>query len=481
MTTGRRRDEGGYTLALTALLILPLMAIAALGVDVGVWYLQGQRNQRAADAAALAGVVLLPDEVAAEAAAIEATRLNGLDPGVDSTVTATAVGSGQLKVSVSTKSLLSFSNLFIDEFAVTRSAIAEYKPPVAMGSPQNQLGDPALWLAVSGRCSVRENGDLRLARHMNGYPGGAYPPGNCTGTTNPDYDANGYLFAVEVPPTASGAIHIEAYDATLSGSSTPDLFFAPNAQFNTVFTLFDNGGTPFDLAGQPVLSSTTVGTSNSWYEGQWRTVGRIDVPSPGTYYLRVHTTGGGAQSHGSNGFALRARTGSSFTSCSTLSDPNCIQVAAVTGLPLYASLSGGSSTFYLAEIDGTEAGKQLQIELFDVGEGADSIEVLDPNGDPVTFDWSIDCGSGGMPIRGCSGSGTALDVSGSDTKVSGNTLGDSRFNDRVVTIQVDLPTDYATRYAGRWWQIRYTFGAADITDRTTWSIQVLGDPVRLAG
>ena len=53
-TPGKRTDERGYALALTALLLIPLLSFAAIGVDIGVWYLQAQRNQRVADAAALA-------------------------------------------------------------------------------------------------------------------------------------------------------------------------------------------------------------------------------------------------------------------------------------------------------------------------------------------------------------------------------------------------------------------------------------------
>ncbi|MEZ5225427.1 MAG: hypothetical protein R2710_01815 [Acidimicrobiales bacterium] len=48
---------------------MPLLAIAAIGVDLGVWYLQAQQNQRIADASSLAAVVWLPDEDAARAVA----------------------------------------------------------------------------------------------------------------------------------------------------------------------------------------------------------------------------------------------------------------------------------------------------------------------------------------------------------------------------------------------------------------------------
>ncbi len=472
--------EGGYALIMTALLMIPLLAFAAIGVDVGVWYLQAQKNQRVADSAALAGVVWLPNEAKARQVAFEAIEKNGLRPGVDATVSVDRLATGSLRVSVSNKSELSFSRILLDEFAITRASVAEYNPPVAVGSPSNQLGDPSVWLAVSGYCSVRENGDLRSARWLAAYPGGAYPPRACTGSNNPTYDGDGYLFAIDVPVHPGGPIDIEVYDAAYNPSSVPDLEFRPPSRFDTKYQLYAPGGSPFDLTSHPITQQVTVSSGDANYFETWRPVLRINDPQPGVHYVRVAATGGGLDSFGSNGFALRASTNGSYRTCSSITDATCVKVSAVGDLPLYAALSNGSSTFYLAEIEPSNAGKKLIINLFDVGEGADQIEVLDPNGNPAQFTWETDCTVGNALGRGCSGSGTTLDVSGSDNQIYADTLGTSRFNDRVVTVTVDLPTDYAARYGGDWWQIRYTFGA-DITDRTTWSVTVVGDPVRLAG
>lgn len=476
----RRQAEGGYALVMTAILLIPLLAFAAIGVDVGVWYLQAQKNQRTADAAALAGVVWLPNEAKARAAAYEALEKNGVKPGIDSSVSVDRLSTGSLRVSVSNKSELSFSRILLNEFAITRAAVAEYNPPVAVGSPSNQLGDPSVWLAVSGKCSVRENGDPRSARWIAAYPGGSYPPKACTGNPNPTYDSDGYLFAVDVPKHPGGSVDIEVYDAAYNPASGPDLEFRPPSRFDTEFSLYAPGGSPFDLTSHPVVQRRTVKSGASGYFENWKTVLTITDPQPGVHFVRVRATGGGSDSFGSNGFAMRAVTNGAFTPCSSITNADCIKVSAVGDLPLYASLSNGSSTFYLAEVEPSNAGKRLVINLFDVGEGADQIEVLDPNGNPAQFDWETDCTVGNALLRGCAGSGTTLDVSGADNQIYADTLGTSRFNDRAVTLTVDLPNDYAARYSGNWWQIRYTFGN-DITDRTTWSVTVVGDPVRLAG
>jgi hypothetical protein len=50
-----------------------------------------------------------------------------------------------------------------------------------------------------------------------------------------------------------------------------------------------------------------------------------------------------------------------------------------------------------------------------------------------------------------------------------------------MTLDIALPPNYTTLYAGKvWWQIRYTIGSTP-SDRTTWSVNIVGDPVHLVG
>ena len=70
-------SDSGFVLAQAALLLIPLLIFAAFATDIGSWYLEGQKVQRAADAAALAGVAHMPDTVAAEQAAREVAARNG--------------------------------------------------------------------------------------------------------------------------------------------------------------------------------------------------------------------------------------------------------------------------------------------------------------------------------------------------------------------------------------------------------------------
>ena len=55
----------------------------------------------------------------------------------------------------------------------------------------------------------------------------------------------------------------------------------------------------------------------------------------------------------------------------------------------------------------------------------------------------------------------------------------SKYNDRFITIDIPLPSNYTTVYGGKvWWKVRYGVGSQP-TDRTTWSVNIVGDPVHL--
>jgi hypothetical protein len=496
-------SQRGFVLVYTVLLLPFLIGVTAVAIDVGSWYLQAQRAQRAADAAALAGVVWLPDASRAAAAARDAASRNGFQHDHNANVVVERLSGYSLRVMVGTASAQVFSSWFLDEFAITRVADAEYLPPVALGSPTNALGTGNLtdsgprsgfWLAASGHCSVAEHGDPRLARWRASYIGG-YPP-ICGGELNPDYDPSGYVFAVELARDLSSSLTIEVYDATYDPGRGIDSEMArinplgAPSELMTRFTVYGPDATPFDLTDNPVLAVHDIASRQSSWRSNWRAIHTIASPRAGTYYVRVQTpfSGGPDRTAGSNGFALRARVGSTFQPCTTL-DPapaggpafraDCPQVYALQDLPIFATISGVVAEFFLAEVDPGHAGKALEITLFDVGEGARSVEILDPNGSPAAFTWRTDCTPPIVaPAGGCSGRATVLDVSGTGAQPGPHRISASKYNDRSLILTIDLPPDYADVYAGNWWKVRYRAGAS-VNDRTTWSARVIGDPVRL--
>ena len=77
----RKRDERGYIATVVALLVPAVfLGCCALSVDMARWYVEAERVQRAADAAALAGVVWMPADFAtAKTTALAEAKKNGYD------------------------------------------------------------------------------------------------------------------------------------------------------------------------------------------------------------------------------------------------------------------------------------------------------------------------------------------------------------------------------------------------------------------
>jgi hypothetical protein len=222
------RDEGGYVLALSALLLVPLLLFTALAVDLGSWVAHASRAQAAADAAALAGVVHLPDRRdLAVATALATARKNGFVDGVGGVrVTPEPIASNVLRVSIFDPNVAQyFSSAFVEAPTITRGATAEYLQPVAMGSPDTLLGqdperaegndgfDRRYAVNVAGVATRKENGDKRSAKNCRLSHAGCDPPDG-DHHNNTDYSDDGYYFTVTIDESHPGGqpLRIEVYD-----------------------------------------------------------------------------------------------------------------------------------------------------------------------------------------------------------------------------------------------------------------------------
>jgi Flp pilus assembly protein TadG len=137
---------GGQILVIFALAIMAMMGMIALVIDVSWYWTNALRVQRAADAAALAGVVWLPGQTAtAYSTARLESRKNGYTDGVSGVTITTAqepaLTGRRLAVTVNASVGTYFMRLIgINSIPVTRTARAEYVLPVPMGSPQPYFG-----------------------------------------------------------------------------------------------------------------------------------------------------------------------------------------------------------------------------------------------------------------------------------------------------------------------------------------------------
>ena len=151
--TRTRRGERGYAAVLVAALAASiLLPLSALSVDVSRWYVEIERVQAAADAAAMAGVTYMPDDLAAATTtALQVASRNGYTNGGNATVTVAAgVKPTQLVVTVQTTVKNSLASFDKDWATSSRSATADYNGPAPMGSPCNTFGNEPRGTAANG-------------------------------------------------------------------------------------------------------------------------------------------------------------------------------------------------------------------------------------------------------------------------------------------------------------------------------------------
>jgi hypothetical protein len=187
-----------------------------------------------------------------------------------------------------------------------------------------------------------------------------------------------------------------------------------------------------------------------------------------------------------NQFAMKATpNGSSQVCIYSAVNPTCPQLYALEWLPLYRHISGSETEFYLTEIYDSHAGSTVVVRFFDAAEGVANIQIADPNGDSVPFDWRyVDKSIGQMNVlpeyretsfqlysNTCSYDG----VGGQPCLKTTNYVD---WNDHMIEMAVDIPASY-TCGGNCWWTIRYVTGSPPTTDRSGWSIQFIGDPVQL--
>jgi Flp pilus assembly protein TadG len=504
--------------------MLLLMMLAALVVDVSWYWVNSLRVQRAADAAALAGAVMLPSRVpdAYQLADEEATK-NGYTAGGDVTVTPQwdKRAPRRLNVTITAPASTFFMRVLgITSIPITRTARAEFTLPVPMGSPQNYYGvgffegtagtltvnDPVtnvplasqgFWGAIFTPGGVRENGDLYAPAYLgNGIPGRG------KGEANPDHDPNGYDYTIEVG--ASGQVRLfdpifcatgtNAHGASFGAGDhwtdhSPSQVIAP---VGVTYRLYNTRGTLADTLddGAPIVPDLTFdpGTKTLGdFSGKFGTpqnatdANRLDCAanpahnkwvtlasglSAGYYRLNVNTSlaAGNAHVGAENMFSIwaSATTGQA-------------RVYGSGRMAAYTNLNSGDQTFYLAQIERVHARKTLEIDLFDPGEsnGNAFLRLLNPDGDKytyATFDWESDDGRSGTGV----------------TTLQTSIAGSAQFNNRLVTISIDLGKDYGKHGLNPpgdiadedgWWQIEYNIKAAN--DTTTWGVSIRGNPVHL--
>lgn len=483
--TGAAEREGGYVLVMFAMLLIPLMLLVGLSIDVGSWYNRSSEMQKAADAAALAGVVWLPDETTARNVALATAKKNGFDdadPDIDVTVVKSNTTTNRLRVTIRDRRVGSyvFSNLGGNDLDMKRTAHAEYVLPVRMGSPENKLGNdptapgyptgaPNLWASISGPATAYNNGD---------------PYSTKLGS---EYRNWGYLYIIDVPQGAVGrSLNLSIYDAGhYQRPNYANVETADNGTVNTQFELFKPDSTPANPHDNidPARNLTMVGGCSSGtpgrfriaaeaqagtYKNQWRSLCTFTPTAEGKWIMQVKSSSIPTITDGGNGwnqFSIRA-----------VSSGAGVQPALYTfgDLSLFNNLPGRSgninAAFYLAEITQIHAGKILEISLFDPGDGASGTYYANIRGP-------------GNSVQPCQyrARGASTWTSSTNCRITTRSGGNNQYQGLWLDVRLTMPLTYTC--SNCWWTVLYEFqnvsNGASPNDRTVWTAKVIGDPVHL--
>jgi hypothetical protein len=538
---------------MTALLIIILMVAVAFTVDVGNWNIHENRQQAAAEAAALGGAPFLPDDpTTAEAVARQVAARHGYS-GAQVTV---AVGDkpSELVVSVTDTVPAYFAHIVgISNRTITRQSTAEFQEAVTMGSPTIGLGNdpdkgwkPDYWLSIAGPDAGKIQGDR--------FQTWTCTPGvyACTSGGNDEYDPHGYRFAVRVTDTST-PLRIQVFDAPgiLVGNicdwpqwpSAVDIAYLqsidngsygqiPLGQYDdagsryaggdtvwctgdtvmttpevtTEFTVRAPDDSPWDDLDNPLVASCSPQTLGSYepqsiyapgnwsireyldpssgadewqidpYDGRltfaetfrrWATICEIPVGPElvaGDYIVQVQTWSGGSQ----NRFSMRAGPPSGANDVIDVGQ----SFFATRALPIYANTDSSDTNFYLARVKPASSDRLLEVTLFDVGDAqsAGELEVLPPT----------DSNMASFP--GCQFNRSDVGPIASTPTCGLNGVQSSTgYNGTLVTVQVPIPATYTCDYTdpdGCWLRVRVQFPVG-VTDFTTWTTRMSGEPVRI--
>ncbi|MFZ0014676.1 MAG: pilus assembly protein TadG-related protein [Acidimicrobiia bacterium] len=502
---GKGRDRGSALVFIAGSMVL-LMGMAAFGVDLAWFYLNSSRVQRAADAASLGGVIHLPTD---EPSAISNARLvatqNGFDDSAaDTTVTPVRIASNQLQVTVTREVPTFFLKVFgFQSQTITETAVAEYIPPLKLGSPANKFGNDPSCYSTNSNCAGNfwanihgTKTDTQMGDAFSSYC--AVGGGSSTGCSqNSQYRDTGYLYGV-IPN--GNSVSIQTLDLNFRnenggvanddpwrtgdhnnfcGNGVPSCV-GPSVRVN----VYRPDPTPLDISDS-ILHCTEVyaplpqiGPDDDppFDPAQWNywdsvCASSIDTSlSPnGIWVVQIvandangdgHTDAGSSiEQAGLNRYSIRTNTGNIF---------------ALSDFSIYNNASGTATQFYLAEVPDYYAGKTFVVEMYDTGESAatGTLQPIDPSTGNIFS--SGECRIYSRTIAQTNwGPPDTVIPAGSNCQESVNP---GEYNGLWLKFEIDIPLSYTCTNC--WWRMNYNYPTA-VNDTTTWRAYMIGNPIHL--
>ena len=245
--------QTGQAIVLVALMIIVLFGAVGLAIDGGIGYYYNSQAERAAGAAALSGVIFMPNQLtpaqaipaasgndATDRALVEA-RHNGFDTADVAnsvTVTASAVPGfdNKLQVTVTRRAPVFFMQLFgFTGLNISRTAIATYLPPLSLGQPGTQTGSTVsklgsggnnyFFMRTEGWSTDRQQGDAFTPDPSGSSLGNStdvHAISNAQGSDPVDPslpNRGGYNYLVNLPTGG----YIQVYNAAFGPDNAPNL------------------------------------------------------------------------------------------------------------------------------------------------------------------------------------------------------------------------------------------------------------------
>lgn len=510
------RRQQGAVLLLVALSVFVLLGMAAFAVDIGWLYVNQVRTRKAAEAAALAGVVYLPLPSGTPFSAGTQpwdTALDIADRAGDWDSVAPSLGAhaAQLNVAITETVDTFFMKVFgINTVEIHQDATAEHIPPLKIGSDEPYLGeDPTVagrnrnfFVAISGEDRTKGQGDELAAREYD------------TGGNSATYSGDGnpaYYYAFEVPAGSSligGTLEVQVFDPQpqdqgAQGNGGPngltndwvvDTGDDAGRYASARYRLFQPDQTPGTWLDNNILvpgcdrtfrgrnSAGAHASYNAAWNDTWVTVCTIGNVQSGTYIMDImsdHTTDpdGDTDTDHINGFSLRGRFGGGGPVMSS----NDLQVYGLGRMSLWQFDTGSNPVFKIARLDPVYAGSELILQLWDVSDIGSSGTLQFVGA--VSGANAINCQVQTRSQTGGGASGWGADDGQSNCFL---TFTSGEFNNRYVEFRFDVPSTYACPAGdgsspaspGCWIFVSYGV-TGTITDRTTWSAKVDGQPIHL--
>jgi len=485
-------QERGAVLVLTAMALVVLLGMAAFAVDYGWLAYNRLEVRKAAEAAALAGVVHMPLPGSATFAAgtepydvaVNAAGRNGYVGGVDGATVSPqeTTSAAQLKVTITDQVDTFFLKLFIDSpLTVSGEAVAEQLPPLKLGSDENTIGGASsdFWVAVNGERRKKQDGDPFSTRCLTD---------NCSGTTNGEYRNPAYYFAVEIDPAvAGGSLQVSIWDGThkpravsdstgdLSGAEDLRMRWRLYAPDDTPNNWIDNTQNPRVCQKNFYMDGEHPNKPTGWGVDEYKHLNCLGAVA-GIYVLQLEIWG---DDDALSAFAIRARVNSSG---------NGVAVYGLGDLSLWMNGDDTTPTFKIVRLDTVYAGTELILELFDPGDidGSGKIEFTGAMS-------GIDCqvqiesysadgtyqGTSGWMSDGTANAGAGGDWAGDNCGLtaSGNGGGNKIYNNDWVKFRFQIPATHSCSGDACWVYTEYSVD--NPTERTTWAARINGTPIHL--